>query len=65
MISTHHLIRRLTKERTRLRWIETETDFVRGLEQGLTLAVAFVRELQEETRHQKVSNPTGKTRKTV
>lgn len=63
MISIDHLIRKLEKERARLRRDEFNTTFMQGMIQGLSLAITIATELWDETKHQPCPNPTGAKRK--
>jgi hypothetical protein len=60
MISTGRLIRALEIERARLRTPkELDTEFVRGIRQGILLSIAMTREVWKATKYHRVSNPRG------
>ncbi len=62
MISYHFFVRRIETERHRLRRVELQTEFMRGMVEGLSLALVFAKELWLASLGRMVNNPKGKSK---
>lgn len=63
MISFHLLEREFQKERWRLKTQELDTDFMRGVREGLSLAMSMARFIFETTKKGPCNNPNGRPKK--
>lgn len=59
MIPYYKLTRLLNQERVRLTRHELDTEFMRGMVQGLLLALSLAAKLWQETKNRHVGNPSG------
>jgi hypothetical protein len=60
MISSDKFIDLLRRERIQLHKEDRDSDYVKGMMQGLRLATVLVKELQASCKGRRVSNPDGR-----